>query len=86
MLFDRPRLEPPETAEKPRRRFKVIATAIGGDTWDVTIPELMGTSTVALSAQDIEPTARHLIATKIGMEPDEFDIDERRIEYPAESG
>ena len=82
-MFERRRRQGPAPAGvAPRPCYIVIATAIGGDTWDVTIPELTGTSTLALSEAEIGPSARDRIATKTAVPIGAFDIDVRRIEYP----
>ena len=86
-MFDRLRRQVTDeaTAAAPRPRYTIVATAIGGDTWDISIPELLDTSTVALSEHEIEPNARHRIAADTLMQPDDFDVDVRLVPYGAAS-
>ncbi len=65
--------------QSPRRCFTAVATPFGIGEWDVTIPELDDSWTVAFAADEIEDRARLLIALDTGRDPGTFDVNVRRL-------
>jgi predicted RNase H-like HicB family nuclease len=71
---------PPEPRRNPARlQFTVVVEQIAANGFDLRVPELPGTWTVAFERDEIEARARTRIALDTGYAADEFDV---RLEFP----